>query len=143
MDRTVWLTLGKKKHPLRFSYATTEFIEEKYGDYDGMVEALTKGDHKIRETLDIVTVLNHQACAWLNNYNADLPKQRGADIDDDGNYIPLDREFLANSLDRDSYSTLLEAITEAFVKSRKNEIEGTPTAEAKKQKKRTESSQTN
>lgn len=143
MDRTVWLTLGKKNHPLRFSYATTEYIEEKYGDYDGMVEALTKGDHKIRETLDIVIVLNHQACAWLNNYQTDLPKHRGADIDEDGNYKPLDRVYLANILDRDSYSTLLDAITEAFVKSRKNEIEGTPTAEAKKQKKRTESNQTN
>lgn len=143
MDRTVWLTLGKKNHPLRFSYATTEFIEEKYGDYDGMVEALTKGDHKIRETLDIVIVLNHQACSWLNNFQTDLPKHRGADLDEDGNYKPLDREYLANILDRDSYSVLLDAITEAFVKSRKNEIEGTPTAEAKKNKKKAESSQTN
>ena len=138
MDRTVWLTLGKKKHPLRFSFAVTEIVEEKYTDYDGMVEALTSGEHKIKETLDMIVILNHQACAWFNTFQKDLPRAKGAAVDEDGNYIPLDREYLANSLDRDSYALLIDKITEAFTKGKQNVIEGVETEEAKKSKKKAE-----
>ena len=136
MDRTVWLEVGGKEHPLRFSFAVTEIVEEKYKDFDGMVSALTQGDHRVKETLDMILILNHQACSWLNSYAYDLPKKDGAQLDEDGNYMPLDREYLANALERDSYGILIDKITEAFVAGKKNEIEGKETAETKRQKKK-------
>ena len=102
MDRTTYIDIGGKQYPMRFSLGATIQIGEKYGDLTKMSEYLTKSEDlkKQIEVIEwILELLIKQGCAYKNLFEKDVPVPDDAPVDEEGKYIPPDKEMLELGID--------------------------------------------
>lgn len=112
MKKVEYFELEGKKYPLVFTYAVSEYVEEKFGSF----ENFSKVVNKAKTCLDVFTVLNAQGCAYVKYKTKDMPE------DPDVCLEPISRDELALLLSPDSNARMIAAITAAFTKAMKNEI---------------------
>lgn len=114
MKKVEYFHLEGKRYPLVFTYAVSEYVEEKYGSF----ENFSKVVNKAKTCLDVFAVLNAQGCAYVKYRNKDMP------LDDDICLEPISREELALLLPPGANAAMISAISSAFDKAMKNEISG-------------------
>lgn len=114
MKKVEYFNLEGKRYPLVFTYAVSEYVEEKYGSF----EKFSKVINKAKTCLDLFVVLNMQGCEYVKLRSKDMP------LDDDICLEPISREELALLLPPGANAVMISAITSAFDKAMKNEISG-------------------
>lgn len=114
MKKVEYFHLEGKRYPLVFTYAVSEYVEEKFGSF----EKFSKVINKAKTCLDVFVVLNMQGCEYVKLKNKDMP------LDDDICLEPISREELALLLPPSANAAMISAITSAFNKAMGNEISG-------------------
>ena len=100
MDRTVYIEIGHKKYPMRFSLGASIQIGSKYGAFNKMADAMQNEDFskQITDIKWILELLIKQGCAYKNLFEKDLPVPEDAPVVD-GKYIPPTEEEMDIGLD--------------------------------------------
>ena len=135
MDRTVYINIGGKEYPMRFSVGASKALCQKYGSLIKMADKITgkQVSENTEESLDaiswIVELLIKQGCAYKNLFEADLPIPENAPVVD-GKYTPPTKEMLEVGLGIWELTELQQKIFETMGAGNKREIE----AEAKEKK---------
>lgn len=117
MKKVVYYELEGKRFPLVFTYAVSEFVEDKYGSFEKFAKALDK----TKTCLDMFAIMNAQGCAYVKWKMQDMP------IDEDICLEPLTRDELGMMLSPIANASIISAINSAFAKATHNEITGTDT----------------
>lgn len=118
MNKIVYFELEGKKHPLVFTYAVSEYIDQNFDGYQGFSEAL-KGKKTTSLAADMFCMLNAQGCAYYKLKNQDMPEDESIDL------TPIKREELVVLLSPLEAGNLIHVVDEAFKKAIEPEIEGT------------------
>lgn len=123
MDRTVYLTLGGKEYPMRFSLGASMKISEKYGSLGKISDALTDMDEKraLDTIADIVELLINQGCAYKNLFEKDMPVPENAPVVE-GKYVGLTKEDLYLAIDFSDIPELRTKIMQTIVGGTKPKI---------------------
>lgn len=136
MDRTVYIEIGGKEYPMRFSLGAAKKLCEKYGSLEKMANTITGEGVKENtgSTLDAITwildLLIKQGCAYKNLFEADIPDPENAPVVD-GKYTPPTLEILDTGLGIWEMKDLQEKIFQTLGAGNKREVE----AEVKQGKK--------
>lgn len=131
MDRTVYINIGGKEYPMRFSLAASRAISEKYGSMKKMSERMSGngGESSEAETFDVMAeiteILIRQGCAYKNFFEADMPIPENAPVEN-GKYVPISKEGIEIGLDMADMKELQGKIFQAFGVGAKRTIEAEP-----------------
>lgn len=128
MDRTVYIEIGDKVYPMRFSLGAAKKLCEKYGSLDKMANTITREGVKdnTEDTLDAITwildLLIKQGCAYKNLFEADIPAPANAPVVD-GKYTPPTPEILDTGLGIWEMRELQEKIFQTLGVGNRREVE--------------------
>ena len=128
MDRTVYIEIGDKAYPMRFSLGAAKKLCEKYGSLTKMTDKIT-GDgtaDNMGAALETVTwiidLLIKQGCAYKNLFEADIPAPANAPVVD-GKYTPPTPEILDTGLGIWEMRELQEKIFQTLGAGNRREVE--------------------
>lgn len=121
--RTVYIEIGGKEYPLRFSIGASKAIAEKFGSFEEMTEKIKSDGNAeaIEAIVWIMALLVEQGCAYKNLFESDVPKPDNAPVKD-GKYIPITKEYLEIGMDLSDMAEIKTKIFEALSGGKKRDI---------------------
>lgn len=137
MDRTVYITIGKKEYPMRFSLMASKMIAQKYGSIPKMADKISgmeSDEEGLEDIAWILELLIKQGCAYKNLFEADAPIPENAPVQD-GKYIPADTETIEVGLELSDLGDITGKIYQCVTGGKERTVE---TEEPKKDEKNVE-----
>lgn len=122
MDRTVYIEIGTKLYPMRFSLGAAKRITEKFGSLDKMQKSMDDEDKAMETIIWIVDLLVRQGCAYKNLFEPDTPVEKNAPVEE-GKYVPATVEEIEVGIDLVNMRAVMEKIFQTMGKGKEMEIE--------------------
>lgn len=100
MDRTVYINIGGKEYPMRFSLGASKAISQKFGSMEKMADKM-QGTDEVEAIDSIIWILElfiRQGCAYKNLFEKNVPASKNAPVDN-GEYVPLNAEAIELGID--------------------------------------------
>lgn len=121
--KTVYIEIGNKMYPMRFSLGASKAIAERFGGLDKMTEEMSKGNsaEAIDTILWIIQLLINQGCAYKNLFESDVP----ADDHDpvrEGKFVAITKEELEVGLELMDLAQIKTKIFETLYTGKQQEI---------------------
>lgn len=133
MARITYIEIAGKEYPMSFSLGASKKIAARFGSVDKMGDLLSGGGEVTEQTIDslvfVLELLICQGCAYMNFFEADMPRGPKAPVDSEGRYVPLPSDRLEVACGIMDIKEISEALAKAVGASSQAEIEIKPADE--------------